>query len=284
MVFLGNENFPLLRAGDFTEELMARLEVESVNMSQKFTVLVTCTKDSLRDQNIEVEDLIVIIKNMHFLNGDKNKLIKKLSKIKGGGKSIAKAFKIMSDFWSFFDYDLLSGIILNYQKKDSDLQEEFSRYTSSFKEYCQRRLCEVPVEALAVQGDYLWVKLDKAFDVKLEEFKTMNAKLSSILGTNIRLVKFKGGCIELAYITMHELDAIFPLSAAQEKELIEMDVRKIYNDREVFFDAPTKEEIRDTSSREVTARVANSEGIINSPSVVAIDVFFVSLCRVAFLC
>ncbi len=70
------------------------------------------------------------------------------------------------DFWSFFDYKILGAIITSFC---FDLKPDFDVYVLNFKEYCNRRVCEVPDDSYST-------KLSKS-----EEKKNLHIKLTRIL-------------------------------------------------------------------------------------------------------
>ena len=142
---------------------------------------------------------------------------------------LSEALIKLSGYWSFFDFELLHALIKGFCSED--LQQEFNNYELDFKHYCERRLCEVPADSFNAevsQKKRLHVKLDEVFDVKMEDIKRLNRKLSDMLQTKVRLLDIEEGCIELIYITLHEINMTFHLTGKQNEELMQMGVLKIY--------------------------------------------------------
>ena len=157
-----------------------------------------------------------------------------------GVTDLSDALLILSDHWSFFDFELLRALIKGFCNKNVELMLEFNEYESNFKLYCERRLCEVPADSFNAgvsqkKRSHLHVKLDEVFNVKTEDIKRLNRKLSDMLQTNVRLLKIEEGCIELIYITLHEFDKTFRLTGKQNEEceeLKQMGVLNIYTKKD----------------------------------------------------
>lgn len=117
---------------------MTRLELESKEMARKFAVLVSQTGRVLHHQKATVQDLILLIKNLHpCFESNSNILIKKLSSLENA--DVTGALYIMSDYWSFFDYELLSSNIEGCQDSP-ELKSRLDEYVVQFKQFCERRL------------------------------------------------------------------------------------------------------------------------------------------------
>ena len=199
-------------------------------MMNKFAILVTRTKTSLEEKGKTVTDLKVV-----FKHSSRNKLTRELYGVQD--QDLNEAFLIISDYWSFFDHELLSCIINSYCK---DLQPELDNFESDFKVYCKRRLCEVPSNVFggkkSDKGGSLCMKIDETFDdITGSHTKKLECRLSNLLETNLKLLDFDDGCIELIFCCMHEFDAIFPLSRKQENELSEMNILRLYSEDYTYF-------------------------------------------------
>lgn len=123
--------------------------------------------------------------------------------------------------------------------KDEKLEGELHDYEDEVKFYCRRSICEVPKDALTVEGKKasFKIKIDEKITIRTGKVTKLIGKLSSLLGTSLRLVGFKKGCVELAFICTHELGELFPLSAKQVQQIIsETKIFKIYSDKEVYYE------------------------------------------------
>ena len=114
-----------------------------------------------------------------------------------------EAFVKAKKVWSFFDFETVKKIIKSFFIDDFDLQVELRSYESYFKIYCQRRLCDVPIDFLLrdevpTKITNVHVKVDETFNnIRLEKVKVIEQKLSHLLGTDLYLLDVKDGCKEL---------------------------------------------------------------------------------------
>ena len=220
-----NQRFPYLQTTDLTEEqkdeLIMRLVNESDLIRTKFANLVTSTNKSLKNSNVEVRSLILTLKNG-------------LDKLVEDESDLTEALIKLSDYWSFFDYEILTSIISSHCKNDVNMQQEAESYISKFKEYCQRRLCEVPIDNFNTEihkkTTKLYVKMDETFTVPLNKVKMIERKLSSLLDTRLHLLNIEDGCIKLIFNCFHKINLLFPLNSQQEEDLLKMGVLRLCDD------------------------------------------------------
>ena len=95
--------------------MIAELTVESEDMRSKFATLVGLMNKSLQNNKVSVSELTVTFKNI-----DLDELVEILEDETDMNKAILKA----SDFWSFFDYEIVKSIISTHCRGDADLQQE----------------------------------------------------------------------------------------------------------------------------------------------------------------
>ena len=125
--------------------------------------------------------------------------MKELHDVTDLNEAFVKAKKV----WSFFDFETVKKIIKSFFIDDFDLQVELRSYESYFKIYCQRRLCDVPIDFLLrdevpTKITNVHVKVDETFNnIRLEKVKVIEQKLSHLLGTDLYLLDVKDGCKEL---------------------------------------------------------------------------------------
>ena len=201
-------------------------------MRSKFATLVSRMNMSLKDNAISVNDLEVT-----FMNLNLDDLVEKLHNETDMSKAISKASK----FWSFFDYEIVKSIINTYC---DDLQEKMESYESDFKTFCQRRLCEVPVDSLNAGipsvTPKLYLKIDEDVKINLCKVKRIEARLSHLLDKRLYLLKVEDGCIELVFNYFGRIKLTLPLNSQQEEELKEMRVLRLYDDNHEYYHAPTQ--------------------------------------------
>ena len=237
---------------DRREELIAKLTVESEDMRSKFAALVDLMNISLQDNKVPVSKLTVTFKNL-----DVDELVEILQDETDMDKAILKA----SDFWSFFDYEIVKSIISTHCRGDADLQQEVKSYESDFTIYCERRLCEVPMDILKAdvpsKTSNLHVKIDENFKIKLYKMKRIENRLSNLLDKRLYLLKVEDGCIELVFNYLGRIKLSLPLNSQQEEELSEMGVLRLYDDNYEYYRAPTQVRSPSPSSKQSQLPSAN---------------------------
>ena len=211
-------------------------------MRSKFATLVSLTNKSLQNNKVSVSELTVTFKNI-----DLEELVKILEDETDMNKAMLKA----SDFWSFFDYEIVKSIISSHC---ADLQQKMESYESDFKTYCERRLCEVPEDSLKAnipsKTSNLHVKIDENFKIKLCKIKRIEARLSHLLDKRLYILKVEDGCIELVFDYFGRIKLTLPLNSQQEEELSGMGVLRLYDDNQEYYRAPTQVRSSSPSSQQ----------------------------------
>ncbi len=214
--------------------------METEEIKNHFAGLVGKTMSVLQAKGVTIDRLIVVIELSSPRNG--NKLITQLDQLEEV-TIISKAFRVLYNFWSFFDYKILEVIITGFCESKSD----FDEYVFRFKKYCHRRVCEVPDDSFYPkkiseldQKKTLNIQIDQNFideikRMKMEDLKDIVDNLEKILETNLCILEIKDGCIILTLHCLHELDALFPLSCKQEKKLLEIGVVRIYSEEQEYY-------------------------------------------------
>ena len=201
-------------------------------MRSKFATLVSLMNKSLQNNKVSVSELTVTFKNI-----DLDELVEILEDETDMNKAILKA----SDFWSFFDYEIVKSIISSHC---ADFQQKMESYESDFTIYCERRLCEVPMDILKAdvpsKTSNLHVKIDEDFKIKLCKMKRIENRLSHLLDKRLYLLKVEDGCIELVFNYFGRIKLSLPLNSQQEEELSEMGVLRLYDDNHEYYHAPTQ--------------------------------------------
>lgn len=172
-------------------ELAARLKGESKEMLAKFSTLVTHTVKLFGDKKgTTIEDLILSIHHLRGHESDKSTLIKDLKRLKK--EDVQEALLIMSDYWSFYDHELLSVIIKTFGSPE--LKFEHGEYVIELTRYCKRRLCEVhpsSKEKGIAHPKNVTIVLDEIFNIPLRYGNAIIRKLSRLLYPSFRLVGFE---------------------------------------------------------------------------------------------
>ena len=228
-----NEKFPYLKSEHLSEEergmLMGRLIVDSENIRSKFSSLLFRTAESLSNEKVSVRFLKILLKPYKISELDESD--DEVSQI------LLKAFE--DTYCSLFSFKIVKDIIDHLGTNDD--KERLAKYEASFKDYCKRRLCEVPTEVLNPGGSEekkrteLYVKTDEIFEVPLEKIYVIQSEISRILEKPIHLKGMKEGCVELIFYLFHELDEIFPLNEKQMNLLKGIGVSRVYDEHKEYF-------------------------------------------------
>lgn len=201
MIDVDTNTFPLLsvvKMSDYEKKrLIARLKAESTAINQKFGTLVARTEKLLEDSNIEPRNLKTLF----------NVSARELANIIKETDTISQIMNkaTTGNYWTFFNYGLLESIINAYCKQ---LITELQSYITDFKEFCKRRIYEVPRDVLQAElppsdaQNILCVKVEDDFSVAkpFSEFLQVEHNISKIVGIeHLHLVHVKEGCIELTF-------------------------------------------------------------------------------------
>ena len=234
------------------EDLKEQLEKENEEIMETFAVLVGKTISSCKQSSVGVSDLRAVLKSYSA-----GKVLESLDR----GADAENMWEKIADYWSFLDYKILSIIVKGLCKELVGLLEA---YISELKEYCNHRLCEVPIDCLSKgikdEGhNYLKFKFDPpdGFLTPIRTIARQNKSLSRILETKVRLCKFEDGCINFVYISLHEFDDTFSLSDKQKQNLSSIGVLKMYNNTKIFYE---NTEAIATSVTELNVKKAVTDG------------------------
>jgi len=228
-------SFPYLDLSRLTheqqQELVGRLKFESRKIMMRFQELVSTTINSFKSQQIPPDELV-----SHILAlGAFDPVIKKpqvplfqycFQELKNAD-TIPKVFLVISDYFSFFNYDIIEHIIkvLGTPEDKAELQ----RYKEDFNQYAKRRIYECLPQFGAVSDSNhadIFVKVDSQYNnYTVAEIENFRHKLSEILHVSfrgsLRLCRVEKGCFQLLFqVPSFVQQAIFPLSREQERVLV----------------------------------------------------------------
>jgi hypothetical protein len=213
------KKFPYLNAPTLSkmerEMLLARLNIESEDIRCEWALLTDRTRESLIKHNISAESLKKLIESPFH----------KLRKLLESEISINAFFSKLHDHLSFFHYKFIELIIRRYCP---ELSKDMEGYVRDLKEYCKRRVVEVPADAFKgkdVDDNRLFVKCDRSFEeVIFEDILNLGSRLSKLLGVNIILLKVDDGCTELVFEVMCPVS---PLTESQIDQLADMGILEV---------------------------------------------------------
>lgn len=234
------DKFPLLDVNVMRElceeekdSLLTRLNAETKSICLLFGGLVAHTEKSLQNSNNSAENLVTFFRNSELedlansiqLEDLANKIRSDsiptvLTKVKKGG------------YWSFFNYEVLENMI-HYYCDETPTVKHLDNYISKFKEYCQRRVSEVPAGTFT--GDMSSKFAAKVFKVKLDQKFSISSPLDSIKHVQYRiqqilnrkpivLVGVEDGCIQLSF---RYFDAMISVGEKETACLTEIGVHSL---------------------------------------------------------
>lgn len=228
------ERFPYLESTlseDERETFVAQLRRSNEKIQAEFAILVDRTRQSLESQKKTSEDLLVL-----FAYAPKDKPLDICSK----ATNLSRLFVEMKNYWSFFDYEFLGQIIRSHC---TELQPAFQNYELEFTEFCQRRLCEIPIDIFNTrpkENNNLYVKCDDKYfkidKMTVKQVKDIEIRLSELLDTKLYLLKAEEGCVLLAFSSLCDLGSRFPLSTKQKAEISEMRILCLHHEDQVQYD------------------------------------------------
>lgn len=196
--------------------------MDSKKIIQKFTTLVVSTCKSLEANEVTLEKVVLLLKGFK---------IEGLSEC----KNITQALVCAGEYWSFFNYGVLETLISNLGDEDDKMR--LDTYISEFKEYCKRRLCEVPIAALQSDRNIttrLHVKTDRHFIVPLEDVSSLARELSELLDTTLLLLDIKDGCMELVFDCL-KTEKLLCLQSDDKDRFMQLSITKLYTEKQVFY-------------------------------------------------
>ena len=145
--------------------------------------------------------------------------------------TIPKAFLVLNDYFSFFNYQIIEHIIKELGTEND--KTELQKYKEHFDRYAKRRIFEcLPEFGPLSDADHadIFVKLDSQYDnytvTQIEGFRHELSKILYISSQGVlRLCRIDKGCIQLMFqVPSFVQQEIFPLSREQERALAVMSV------------------------------------------------------------
>lgn len=199
--------------------------MESEDIRDEYAKLVTETTKSLTSTIKSIPILKIALEPYKI--SELNECDVEVSKI------LQKAFH---HCW-FFSFRILRVIIDQFGTSSDE--ERLEKYEKHFKVFCQRRLREVPIDALnppgKSKGTTFYIKTDKTFDVPVGDIYKIQSELTRLLKKPVYLKSVEDGCIVLGFYILHKLIDIFPLSKEQKNQLKEIGVARVYDEDKEYY-------------------------------------------------
>ena len=223
-------SFPYLDLSGLTheqqEELRGKLWFETREIVIKFQELVSATIQSLVTRKVSKEMLVSHVMALRVFDSVYKRRTSLHHRSFTFQSDIPSVFEVLSDFFSFFNYQVIEYIIIALGTEQDN--ENLQAYKKQFSQYAKRRIFEcLPEFGPVSDADHadIFVKLDSHYDdYTVAEIEGFRHKLNEILCVSsqgiLRLCRVEKGCIQLMFqvplLVHHE---IFPLSKEQEMAL-----------------------------------------------------------------
>ena len=207
------------------QELEDRLLNDTEMMIGKYTDLVSSTSESLQKREVSPKTIALIVISLELFDTYENQQ----RGLNDDGKEIQTAssipdiFLVMKPYWSFFNYQPLEHIIKN--KGTPEDEANLQRYLDDLKEFCQRRIFEVPPHMCGNESNKeKWANFKLKFDDKIKKLNDLHEfrrRIAKILGLRYLYVcDITEGCVEVVFLIPQLVaEKVFPLSDAQQNAL-----------------------------------------------------------------
>ncbi len=149
-------------------------------------------------------------------------------------QSIYDIFITLTDYTSFFNYEIIEHIIKSHGSADD--HKELEEYVSAFNAFCKRSVFEVPANVFSASkgrntAKMLALKCTEHM-YSLDGVQNMIWKIAEAFGLkplSLQLHSIKKGCIELHFLISADVASrIFPVSPAHESALSDIGVRVLF--------------------------------------------------------
>ena len=207
------------------------LELETKELQKKFSALISKTIASFREKKVTLQDLDTYLLHIRAVKPVLTKVDefllfspKCLEQIERYCEKPAQVLEKLKGYYSWFDFELIEGIINAFSDEGNDLRLSLEKYKHDLLKYCQNRLCELKIESddknlMSEQLTKIVFKVDMEWaQIRFSDIKQITAKIREILALTegvLILRSIRSGCIELKYsIPKHVVGALVPIEAA----------------------------------------------------------------------
>ena len=224
-----DNSFPYLNIEGLTKEqqqdLTDRLRFESRRIMLKFQHVVSVAIESLIRREVTVDKLLSHLTILAAFDPVKKEPLSlncyaDLMK----ADTIPKVFIALSNYVSFFNYDIIDQIITELGTEED--KQELQKYKDDFKLYAKRRIyeCSPQLGPVSEMGHVdIIVKVDSHYETyTVQELRDFRKRLMEILHISsvLNLYKAEKGCFQLTFqVPSFVQQKIFPLSSEQERDL-----------------------------------------------------------------
>ena len=205
------------------ECLLNKIDDDVEAVQKKFGSLTLALKTSLDNSRVDHRDLALFVSSLTIYNATKPNCQKKFADIIPEIKScssIAEILLILSDYWSWINYDLLRTIIDELGTSDDKNNIE-SYITYTLDPFLERSLTKIPGSAYGCFEIKNCTKLVLKIGTDMQSHSASSArrikkKIAHHLGLeyhSLLLACIEDGCLQVTFLTPKiVIDTIFPLS------------------------------------------------------------------------
>jgi hypothetical protein len=261
---------------DTLEDLKIQLQSNLTEIHERYTLYVSCIRESLQEKGVRAKDLCSDLMTMPAFSHPEQKLIllsahkEKLEKA-GEQDDLNAIFDLLaSEYATFIAYDIFQFILEKYQKKYhggiATGQEEL-KYPDHLKLYLKKHNASEFAEINPLLKKYsaasteLVLKMDIESTTSLSKIKRLKSHVAKILGLRsrtLRLLDIKDGCIIITFLLPTPVtELIFPLTEEQVVELKALSVLRLECNNRTLFNF-MKAMGKDESETPVSRYVQNS--------------------------
>ena len=237
--------FPYLDTRGLTEEEREDLEIQLnddyLNINQEYATFASSLRRSLKERKIsplELADCLMEVKGYESLSNSLEEkgmrlLENRYQEIKGA-KDLTRVFEILSDYSSFFNFDIIAFIAKNLGSETD--KKNLASYQAALESYCSHHVFECP-SCLSSSSKFpdLILKVDpevtesEKFTLKsLRRFTMKVAKTLKVTKHCLKLCSIKKGCLEITFqIPPHIKEAIVPIIPDQHEALRHLGVQNV---------------------------------------------------------
>ena len=236
--------------GDGEKEVLEyRLNEAFLHINHEYGKFTFSLRKSLEKRNItpkELADILMDLRGYQPLtkNLKHHSLLEDRYDELRSAEDISRAFKILSDYSSFFNYNLIAFIVEVLGTEED--QQNLTSYKEKLAVYCKRHVFECP--SYSEESDKLasfTLKVDPKMTVgesglftieSLLHYKTKVAEVFNVTRYSLKLCSVREGCLEILFQTpRHIMEVILTQINGNEKNLCALGIQKVgYGDMEFF--------------------------------------------------
>ena len=208
-----------------------KLNRETNHMRRKFAGLIHKVIASIKQAKVKVKALATFFQQIEcisavLVSARSSRLFftsEVIHEFESG--DVDNIFRILKDYYSWFNFDLIEDIIEEFCGNDVALKREVSDYKDHMKQYCENRLCQFPdslngfglhqddakPHVFKIDGEWGTMRFSE-----LRTIKTIICDALKLKEVSLFLRTVDNGCVELTFdIPKHVANVVFPLSEDQ---------------------------------------------------------------------